>query len=173
MDALDLLFAALNYSVLPAWLLLLLAPRWRWTERIVHAAFVPALLAIAYGIVLFTDSPGPQGAHFWTLDGVMRIFTSRQTVIACWVHYLVLDLFVGSWIARDAERLSIAHAWVAPILVLTLMFGPLGLLAYIALRAVLRRRTTLVEQASSSSVGAPPLRATSSRPSADLHSRSE
>ncbi|MDQ3036135.1 MAG: ABA4-like family protein [Myxococcota bacterium] len=143
METLDVVFAVSNYSVLPAWLLLVVAPRWRGTERVVLA--MPVLLGVAYAILLFGDQPGPQGAHYFTLDGVMRIFTSPQTVIACWVHYLIFDLFVGAWAVRDAQRLGIPHLAVVPSLVLTLMFGPIGLLSWIALRAVLRRRFTLDE----------------------------
>lgn len=145
MDALEIVFAIVNYSVLPAWALLVVAPRWRWTERIVHAGVIPIVLGIAYTVLLFSDQPGPQGSSFFTLDGVMRIFTSRQTVIACWVHYLIFDLFVASWIARDARRNAIPHPAIVPSLVLTLMFGPIGLLSYLALRLALRRRITLVE----------------------------
>ena len=145
MDALDLVFAIVSYSVLPAWTLLVVAPRWRWTEHIVHAGVIPIVLGVVYGVLLFSDQPGPQGSSFFTLDGVMRIFTSRQTVIACWAHYLIFDLFVGSWIARDARRLELPHLAIAPILVATLLFGPIGLVLYLGLRIALRRRITLVE----------------------------
>ncbi|AKF02925.1 ABA4-like family protein [Sandaracinus amylolyticus] len=145
MDTLDYVFLALNYAVVPAWLLLVFAPRWRGTERIVFSGLVPVLLGIAYTILLFGDRPGPQGSHFFTLDGVMRIFTTRQTVIACWVHYLIFDLFVGAWEVRDARRLGIPHLAVVPSLVLTLMFGPVGLMSWIAVRGVMRRRFSLVE----------------------------
>ena len=145
MDTLEIVFAVVNYSVLPAWTLLVLAPGWRWTERIVHAGVIPLVLGIVYAVLLFSDHPGPQGSSFFTLDGVMRIFTSRQTVIACWAHYLIFDLFVGSWIARDARRLEIPHLAIAPILVATLLFGPIGLVLYLGLRLALRRRLTLVE----------------------------
>lgn len=145
MDTLDIVFIAVSYSVLPAWLLLVLAPRAAITDRVVHAAIVPCVLAIAYAVLLFGDQPGPEGAHFWTLDGVMRIFTSRRTVIACWAHYLIFDLFVGAWIVRDARRLAIPHLATVPSIVLTLLFGPVGLLSYLVLRAAMRRRITLVE----------------------------
>lgn len=147
MDRLELVFLVVNYSVLPAWLLLVVAPSWRWTSRIVHSALIPTVLGIAYGVLLFSDQPGPQGSSFFTLDGVMRIFTSRQTVIACWLHYLIFDLFVGSWVARDARRLGVRHALCVPSLALTLLFGPLGLVSWLAIRGALRRRATLVEDA--------------------------
>lgn len=142
---LETLFLIVNNSVIPAWVLLWFAPRWKWTQRLVHSAFLPGLLAVAYGLILFTDRPGPQGANFMSLDGVMRIFTSPQTVIAAWLHYLVFDLFVGAWIGRDALRLNVRHYWVMPCQLLTLLFGPLGLLLWFAVRGGLVKRTTLVE----------------------------
>ena len=145
---LDLVFLVVNYGVMPAWLLLALAPRWRGTQRVVHSALVPLLLGTAYGLLLFTDPHGSPDGSFFTLDGVMAIFTSRQTVIACWIHYLIFDLFVGAWEVRDAMRRGIRHLWVVPCLALTLMFGPLGLLAYLVLRATKARTLTLDELAS-------------------------
>ncbi len=140
---LELVFLVLNYSVVPAWLLLVFAPRWRWTQRLVHSALVPLLLGSAYTLLLFTDSEGSPDSSFFTLDGVMAIFTSPQTVIAAWVHYLIFDLFVGAWEVRDAARRGIPHVWIVPSLVLTLLFGPLGLLTYLVLRALKTRALLL------------------------------
>ena len=141
----ELVFYACNYGVGPLWMLLLVAPRAKITAALVHSAAPALLLVPAYAIMLFTDSPGPQGASFFTLDGVMRIFTTPQTVTACWIHYLVFDLFVGAWEARDARRVGVPHLWLVPGLVLTLMFGPGGYGLYLGIRFVLRRRGTLVE----------------------------
>lgn len=149
----ETIFQVVNYGVVPAWLLLAAAPRWRWTDRLVHSVVPAALLVPVYAWMIFLDEPGPEGASFFTLDGVMNIFTTPRTVIGCWIHYLVFDLFVGAWEARDAHRLGIPHLLVVPCLALTLLFGPVGLAAYLVLRAVLRRRLTLVEGPSG---GAPP-----------------
>ena len=67
---------------------------------------------------------------------VMAIFDQPQTVVAAWLHYLIFDLFVGAWEVRDAARRGVPHLWVAPCLLLTFLFGPLGLLAYLSLRAI-------------------------------------
>jgi Domain of unknown function (DUF4281) len=142
----DLLFKVINNSVMPAWLLLALAPRWKWTQRIVHSIFIPALLAVAYGALLVTSAPGPEGASFTSLEGVSALFRGQPAMIlACWTHYLVFDLFVGAWEARDAQRLGISHWFVVPCLFLTLMYGPMGLLAWMLVRTIARQRVTLVE----------------------------
>ncbi len=141
----ELIFQIVNGSVVPAWLLLIVAPRWVGTRALVHSGAMLAVLAVVYGVLLFGDHPGPQGAHFFSLDGVTRIFTTPRTIIACWAHYLVFDLFVGAWIARDAARRSIRHAVAVPSMLLTLAFGPLGLASWLALRFALRRASTLDE----------------------------
>lgn len=138
-------FAIFNYGILVFWLLLAMAPRWRMTQTIVHSAIVPVVLATVYAILIVTDRPGPQGGNFFSLDGVMRIFTSPQTVVAAWIHYLVGDLFVGAWETRDAQRIGIPHWALLPCLFLTLMFGPIGLASYLLLRLVWKKRFTLVE----------------------------
>jgi hypothetical protein len=46
---------------------------------------------------------------------------------------------------RDAMRNRISHLAVIPCLVLTLLFGPVGLLCYLALRFALRRKIDIEE----------------------------
>lgn len=132
----ELLFTLVNYSVLPGWALLWFLPRHAVTERIVHSGLYAVVLGVAYALLLFGDQPGPQGSNFFTLEGVTRIFTTPRTIIACWVHYLIFDLFVGAWIGRDCERLGMKPWAALPSQVLTLLFGPVGLLSWIAVRGI-------------------------------------
>ncbi len=142
----DQVFLVADWSVIPAWLLLVFAPHAGLTKRLVHSVFPCLLLAPLYGALLFGDSPGPQGASFFTLEGVTHIFTTPWTITACWIHYLVFDLFVGAWEVRDARRLGIRHLFVVPSVVLTLLFGPLGFLSWSLLRGLLRRRWSTAEE---------------------------
>ena len=59
---------------------------------------------------------------------------------AGWLHYLAFDLFVGAWIAERAAALGLPHLVVLPLLALTFLFGPAGLLAFAVLSAFRRRR---------------------------------
>ncbi|MGD8318247.1 MAG: ABA4-like family protein [Myxococcales bacterium] len=132
--ALEMLFKAANYAVLPFWGLLIAAPRWRWTQRLVHAPVVLLLLAPIYGYMLLGYAPAPEGTDLRTLYGVMIGFSAPNLVLAGWIHYLIFDLFIGAWEARDAHRRGISHFWVIPCLLVTLMAGPLGLLLYVLVR---------------------------------------
>ncbi len=135
------LFAATNLLVLPAWALLLFAPRWRFT-RLITAYVAPGALALLYLLIMMSrlGSSGAAGAGFGTLGQVARLYQDPWLLLAGWLHYLALDLFMGAWMVRDSQRLRIAHGYVLPCLLLTFVVGPVGLLAYFAVRAALIRR---------------------------------
>jgi ABA4-like protein len=126
----DTLFVAVNAAVLPAWLLLLVAPRWPGTAR-VAGGVAPALLAVVYIVLIVT---GHGQGDFLSLEGVRRLFEAPMFLLAGWVHYLAFDVFVGTWEVQDAHRRGVPHGLVVPCLLLTLMFGPAGLLLYFGVR---------------------------------------
>ena len=136
--ALEHLFAAAGRLVLPCWLLLLFVPHWRWTQRL--ATFVAPLLLAALYLWLLLHAHPPVGAGFSTLAAVALLFQSPQALLAGWLHYLAFDLFTGAWITRDALALRISRWFVAPCLILTFLFGPVGLAAYLLLRLALRKQ---------------------------------
>ena len=67
-------------------------------------------------------------------DNVARLFETREMLLAGWLHYLAFDLFVGLWIARDADAKGFSRLVQLPILFLTLMAGPIGLLIWLLVR---------------------------------------
>ncbi len=129
----DALFQIVNPMVLPGWVLLLLAPRWRWTQPIT-AVLLPLGLACVYLVTLVTALSGGGEGNFNSLSGVAALFRNPMALLAGWIHYLAFDLFIGSWEVRDAGRRGLSHWLVAPCLVLTFLFGPVGLLLYFGLR---------------------------------------
>jgi len=131
----DTLFMWFNNGVLPAWLLLLFAPRWRFTQSIVHAFWIPMILGLGYLLAIVNGAgESAEGANFSSLPGVMLLFANPWGALAGWIHYLAFDLFVGAWEVRDAQRRNLTHIGVCVCLVFTLMMGPIGLLLYAGLR---------------------------------------
>ena len=79
---------------------------------------------------------GNAGApDFGTLAGVMALFDSPWGTLVGWVHYLSFDLFVGGVVMIDAPE---GGYRLAPVLFLTLMFGPVGFLLYSSARGFFR-----------------------------------
>jgi len=124
------------------WLALALSPLAPRLADWVAALVIPALLSVAYTaliLVHWSDAPG----GFDSLANVMALFTDPAVALAGWVHYLAFDLFVGAWITRTARAEAILHLLILPCLVLTFLFGPAGLLAFLILRASLTLRARM------------------------------
>ena len=133
------LFSIVNLVTMAAWLPLVFMPRSRWATTVVPIA-VPSLLAAVYVALVVTTMPGSDGG-FSSLAGVSALFDNPWALLAGWVHYLAFDLFVGGWEVRDAQRHGIPHLLVVPVLLITFLFGPAGLLVYLAIRSFARGRT--------------------------------
>lgn len=113
----ELIFTYATYGVLPFWALLIFIPHLKLTDLIVHSVAAPLLLGVVY-LWLFMDGAfnqnGASYADFFSLAGVMTLFSMKEAVVAGWVHYLVFDLFVGAWIGRDAQRCAVRICWSFP-----------------------------------------------------------
>jgi hypothetical protein len=121
------LLPVLIAAALLGWQLL----RRRWPSRhALNIGFSLLLLALAY-VALLLGHWGPGG--FGSLAEIRQLFERPGLLAAGWLHYLAFDLFVGTWIARDAAQRGLPHSAVLPCLALTLLFGPAGLLAYAAM----------------------------------------
>jgi hypothetical protein len=128
----EILFSTLNLIAMVAWLPLVFLPRARWATAVVPVV-VPCLFGVIYVALVAASLPWDQGG-FSSLAGVKALFESPWALLAGWAHYLAFDLFIGGWQVRDAQRRGIQHLLVVPALVLTFLFGPAGLLLYLAVR---------------------------------------
>lgn len=129
----ELIFKICNYAVLPVWLMLAVAPRWRVTELVAGSAVVSLAIAVVYAAIAFAALGRAEGS-MGSLTGVQQLFTNPSVALIGWLHYLAFDLFIGSWEVRNARRVGIHHLLVIPCLAATLMLGPVGLLMYFVLR---------------------------------------
>ena len=136
----ETLFGIANIWAMIWWAGLILAPR--WPALLSGALFAgTGLLCLAYTVLLglivsgSVDPIGASGgADFTTIAGVQAIFASQGGAVVGWIHYLAFDLFVGVWIARDADAKKFSRLLQAPILLATFLAGPLGLLVWLAIR---------------------------------------
>jgi hypothetical protein len=132
------IFSIVNLVAVAGWLALALFPRRRWAEQL-GTWVIPGLLAGAY-VAIVVANWGRSPGGFSSLAAVEQLFHDSWMLLAGWIHYLAFDLFVGSWISRDARRHGLAHGWVLPLLLLTFLFGPAGWLAYLGVRAARQAR---------------------------------
>ncbi len=135
----ETLFGIANTLALITWAALILLPRW--------PALLAAVLYLGVGLLCLTyavcviglvsgviPGGGEGGTDFTTLEGVAAIFATDAGVTVGWIHYLAFDLFVGLWIARDADTKAFSRFAQAPILLATFLAGPLGLILWLLIR---------------------------------------
>lgn len=127
---LDFLFNAANLFVLPFWVLMILLPKWGITRKVMDSFLPFAVLASLY-LYLFISGLDPDTAEAFTstqLADIAQLFSMEQIAATGWVHFLVMDLFVGRWIYLEGQRTG---TWTLHSLALCLFAGPLGLLSHI------------------------------------------
>lgn len=138
-------FQAANSTALAAWILLLVFPRWKYVRAVTVSVFSSLILAGAYAACLFLGMSGGAEGNFNSLEGVAKLFENPWALTAGWIHYLAFDLFVGSWISAHSQKNGISR-WIAlPCQVMTFLFGPTGLLLYLAVRALRNRSEPLAD----------------------------
>ncbi len=136
----ETVFSITSASAMVAWIALI-AARFipalrRWVDPAVSYV-VPALLSVAYGVLLFGYWGQSEGGGFASLSSVSALFAVPEVLLAGWIHYLAFDLFVGGWIARTGSAAGISPILLTPILLATFLAGPVGYLAYALLRPVI------------------------------------
>lgn len=146
----EALFGLVNVLVLPFWGLMILAPYWRWTERIMRSPWTAAPPAVMYAWLLVSSAVAPAGGASLnevmaglanpSAAGIASLLGTPFGATVAWAHFLAFDLFVGRWVFLEARQLKLTHWVVAPLLFLTFMLGPLGLLGMLVVREGVRRR---------------------------------
>jgi hypothetical protein len=130
-------FALFGWAVLAAAIVL----KRPWLRDVIAGTIWPLALAVLY-VVALALGWGTTGGNFSSLAGVRQLFSGDWTLLAGWVHYLAFDLFIGAWIAAEAERAGLSRLWLIPVLPLTFLFGPAGFLLFFVIRRPLAGRTS-------------------------------
>ena len=140
------IFTTANLFALLAWILLIFGPRREVVFTVLRDGVV-GLLSMFYAILLIylmliAPAPAGDGPNFTTIEGVRTIFATDIGLTLGWVHYLAFDLFVGLWVARDADEIALSRFVQVPILLATFLFGPIGLCIYLVIRRIHGARKT-------------------------------
>jgi ABA4-like protein len=148
----ETLFGLTGILVMPFWLLMIFAPRTRVTARVMRLPVAPALPALMYLVLI-----APKLLEVFPLllkpklPEISALLGTPAGATIGWLHFLALDLFVGRWIYLDSKERGLSAWLISPLLFLTLMFGPIGLLVYLGVQAATSRRAASSPAASGAS----------------------
>lgn len=120
----------------PFWALMILFPRWSWTVRVIESPLIAAPVLVIYAVLVVPALGDVLPAVVSpTLAGMRELLGTADGTAAVWAHMIAFDLFVGRWTWLDGRERRVPPLLMAPVLVLTILLGPLGLAAYLAVRS--------------------------------------
>ena len=133
-----------NFAVLPFWLMLLVIPNWKISQFFVNSIILPLILASTYAYVIYQEILGASIFDtfklYLGLDELYTIFSTESFLLAFWIHFVTLNLFLGSWVSRDGVKYNISKKLVFFPLILIYLSGPLGLVIYWLIRTFYAKR---------------------------------
>ena len=134
-----------NFGVLPFWLLLIIIPNSKITQLFVNSIVLPLILSTVYVYIIYQTTLLDESMFdifklYLSLDNLYTVFATESFLLAFWIHFLVLNLFLGSWVSRDGVRYNMSRKLVAIPLIIIYLTGPLGLVLYWLLRVFYAKR---------------------------------
>jgi len=139
-----------NLIVSPLWLLLIFLPSSNLSKVLINSITIPLLFSIAYiyvGYQIFLlEIPIYNAFNLYQgIDELYALFADEGFLLIFWLHFLAINLFVGSWMARDGVRNNIAKKIIFIPLIFAYFAGPVGLFLYWIIRMVFARRFSFNE----------------------------
>ena len=148
-------FGYAGQAAMLGWIILIFLPRrWDWLTAIPRF-IIPLGLSLLYAGLAMAYFSTVEGGGYGSLEEVAALLGKKEMLLAGWVHYLAFDLFIGGWIAVEADKVGINRIIQAPILVATFMFGPLGLATFLIMRAGYFRKNEGAEASDETPEGVP------------------
>ena len=143
--AFENIYLWINFGVLPFWLMLIIIPNSRITKIFINSIILPLILATAYVYVIYQtillDEPMLDIFKLYlNLDNLYTVFATESFLLVFWIHFLALNLFLGSWISRDGIKYNMPRNLVAIPLILIYFTGPVGLVLYWLFRVFYAKR---------------------------------
>ena len=82
------------------------------------------------GVDFFWAAAAESAAAFASpqLPQIAQLFSDEKIALTGWVHFVVLDLFVGRYIYWEGQKIGV---WTIHSLIFCLFAGPIGLLSHI------------------------------------------
>ncbi len=134
-----------NLGIIPFWLMIILIPNSRISQIFVNSIIIPLILSTAYFYVIYQaillDEPMFDIFKLYlSLDNLYTIFAMESFLLVFWLHFLALNLFLGSWVSRDALKYNMSRSFIFIPLILIYFTGPGGLVLYWVIRIFYAKR---------------------------------
>ena len=148
--SIEMIYLWLNIGVLPFWFLLIFLPETKICRIFVSSIF-PILIFSTIDLYLIFELYKSDYNLFDSfnlylgLDELSDLLSDKNFLILFWIHFLAINLFCGSWIVRDYQRLNMTKLLVIVPLILTYLIGPLGIFMYWLIRIFFSKKIDMYD----------------------------
>jgi len=134
-----------NLGILPFWLMLIIIPNSKFTQIFVNSIVLPLILSVAYVYLIYQtillDGPLLDVFKLYlSLDNLYTVFATENFLLIFWIHFLALNLFMGSWMSKDGVKYNVPRGLIFVPLILVYFTGPLGLVVYWFIRVFFAKK---------------------------------
>ena len=116
-----------NFGILPFWIMLIIIPNSKVTLILINSVILPLILSATYVYVIYQtillDEPILDIFKLYlSLDNLYTIFATESFLLVFWLHFLTLNLFLGSWVSRDGVKHDMSRGLVSfPLILIYLL----------------------------------------------------
>ena len=100
---------------------------------------------IFYQLMFLNENILDSVSIYFGLEKLMDLFSNELFLLIFWIHFLAINLFVGSWVSRDAPKYNMPKIFSAISLILIYFTGPLGLVVYWFIRIFFAKKIGLYD----------------------------
>ena len=135
----EMLYLWVNIGVLPFWFLIIFFPQSQLCKYLATSIFPIFLLSGVYILILYKAYLGSFDFDnnfnlYLGLSYVSDLFRNDYYLLMFWTHFVSVNLFIGGWILKDAQKFFINKFLLAFPLIITYLIGPIGIFLYWLIR---------------------------------------
>ena len=146
----EMFYLWVNIGVLPFWILIIFFPQSHLCKYLATSIFPIFLLSAAYIFILYKAYLGSfdfanNFSLYLGLSSVSELFRDDYYLLMFWTHFVAVNLFIGGWILKDAQKLYANRILLAFPLIVTYLIGPIGIFIYWIIRIFYAKRLNLYD----------------------------
>ena len=146
----EMIYLWVNIGVLPFWILIIFFPQSHLCKYLATSIFPIFLLSAAYIFILFKAYLGSfdfanNFSLYLGLSSVSELFRDDYYLLMFWTHFVAVNLFIGGWILKDAQKLYVNRILLTFPLIITYLIGPIVIFIYWVIRIFYAKRLNLYD----------------------------
>ena len=124
-----------NIGVLPFWFLLIFFPQTKICKIFVTSIFPILILSLVDLYLIFEIYRTGYNLFesfnlYLGLSELLNLLSDKHFLIVLWIHFLAINLFCGSWMVRDSQKINMPKVLTFIPLIVTYFIGPVGIFIF-------------------------------------------